>query len=114
MPKFSIVFFTVTQLIQHLQKHPRPLKAIEGITVLYGELPQAVDFDLCFKDMEAKPNPFAGRLSEFRNRPTAHASMNHREHSKGFRETDPEHHKTLQFALGARIVGMYVSFRVLA
>jgi hypothetical protein len=68
-----------------------------------------VDFDLCFKDEDARPNPFADLAVKLAMRPKAIAIVNHREHAKGFRERDPERNKTLTFATGAKIIGMFVS-----
>jgi hypothetical protein len=102
---FSSVFFTLKQFFRHLQKHARPVKPVEGIVVLYNE-PEVLDFDIDFKTMEPKCSPFANIEDTFRNLPTAHANTDHREHAHRFKEKDPEGRATLQFARGARIVGM--------
>jgi hypothetical protein len=101
----ATVFFSLRQFLRHLDKHPRPIKPVEGIIVLYNE-PDEVNFDIDFKNMEPKPSPFANIEGTFRSRPTAHAINDHRERAKGFKALDPEKRPTLQFALGARIVGM--------
>jgi hypothetical protein len=102
---FSQVFFSLKKFFRHLEKHTRPVKAIEGIIVLYNE-PDAVDFDIDFKTMEPKCSPLANIEGTFRNYPTAHAIADHRERAHKFKKEDPEGRPTLQFALGARIVGM--------
>lgn len=79
---------------------------VDGIIVLYGEQPTAVDFDVHFIDEATKPNPFADISAKLAGRPIAIAIVNHREHAKGYRERDPELNKTLSFAVGAKIIGV--------
>lgn len=98
----------MSQLFLHLQKHARPLKEVEGLTVIYGDQPHAVDFDLHVKNMESKACPFNDINAKLAARPAGIALVNHRDRVKGFRDHDPEGQKTLQFAVGAKIVGMYV------
>jgi hypothetical protein len=102
---FLPVFFSLKNFFRHLEKHTRPLKAIEGIVVLYNES-DVVDFDIDFKIMEPKCSPFANVSGTFKDNPTAHAIADHRERANKFKKEDPEGRPTLQFALGARIVGM--------
>jgi hypothetical protein len=101
----ATVFFSLKQFFRHLERHTRPVKAIEGIVILYNE-PDVVDFDIDFKTIEPKPSPLANIEGTFRNHPTAHAIVDHRERAKGFKKVDPEQRATLQFAHGARIVGL--------
>lgn len=96
----------MSNFFRHLQKHPRPVKTVEGISVLYGLQSDAVDFDIHFKTLDPRASSFCDMATKFAALPTAHATMNHRERSKGFKERDPDGRPTLQFALGARIVGL--------
>ncbi|KAI9730045.1 MAG: hypothetical protein M1818_008314 [Claussenomyces sp. TS43310] len=102
----ATVFFSVSQLLRHIQKHPRPLKEVEGIRVLYSDQPGAIDFDICFKDMEPRIEPSNDLTDKLRARPTAVALVTHRQHEKDYKEKDPDGNKTLQFAAGANIVGV--------
>lgn len=97
----------MTKFFRHLQKHSRPVKAVEGVSVLYGSQPDAVDFDVHFKTLDPRTSPFADMAAKFATLPTAHATANHRGRARNFKEKDLEGRPTLQFALGARIVGMY-------
>lgn len=103
----ATVFFSTAQYFTHLQKHPRPLRNIPDLVVLYGPQPASVvDFDLCFlTNTPARPifNDLAAKLSD---RPSAHAIVNQRKGAKGFRERDPEGNPSLLFAVGAKIVGI--------
>lgn len=101
----ATIFFSLKQFLQHLEKHSRPVKAVEGLIVLYNE-PDLVDFDIDFKTMVPKCSPFANIEGTFQNHPTARAIIDHRERIRGFKKVDPTQRATLQFALGARIVGM--------
>lgn len=74
---------------------------------MYGQQVDILDFDIHFKTMEPKPSPFANVAGTFQGCPTAHAIADHRDRVRGFRSQDPDGRPTLQFALGARIVGMY-------
>jgi hypothetical protein len=104
----ATVFFSLKSFFRHLEKHARPVKPIEGLIILYNE-PEAVDFDIDFKTVEPKCSPFVNVEGTFQNHPTAHAIVDHRERVRGFKKVDPEQRATLQFAFGARIVGMYDS-----
>lgn len=102
----ATVFFSQSQFFRHLQKHTRPVKAVEGVAVLYGSQPDAADFDVHFKAADPKVNPFHDITAKLASLPKAHAIVNHRERAKGFKGRDPDRCQTLQFALGARIVGI--------
>lgn len=64
------------------------------------------DFDLHFLHMNAKVSPFAELAAKLAARPKGRALVDHRKGAKGFKALDPEGHPSLQFAVGARIVGM--------
>jgi hypothetical protein len=101
------VFFTVPKLLRHIQKHPRPLKKVDGVIVVYGPQPEGnVDFDLHFLTMEAKTSPTADIATKLAAAATGFATVNHRDGYKGFKFVDPERNPTLQFAIGAKIVGV--------
>lgn len=75
--------------------------------MVYGPLPEnVVDFDLHFLTLEAKPSPTADIKAQIASGGTGYAIFNHRPGAKGFKAVDPERRQTLQFAIGARIVGM--------
>lgn len=103
---FITVFCSVNTLFRHLQKHSRPVKEVEGIIVGYGPKIDNLDFDVHFKTMDPKPSPFINIAGSFKDRPTAHAIADHHKRAKGYRSQDPDGKPTLQFAVGARIVGM--------
>jgi hypothetical protein len=103
---FCTVFFSVDTFFRHLEKHCRPVKNVEGITVLYSQEIDSPDFDVQFKTMEPKPSPFANIAGTFKDHPTAHAVADHLKHSRNYKSLDPDGRATLQFAIGARIVGM--------
>jgi hypothetical protein len=101
------VFFSTTQFLSHIQKHPRRLKEVEGIKIVYGpQLENVVDFDLHFLTLEAKISPTADIRARIASGGTGYALTNHRQGAKGFKAVDPERRQTLKFAIGARIVGM--------
>lgn len=106
---WTLVFFTSAQFFRHLQKHPRRLKEVQGIKIIYGPQPEnVVDFDVHFLTMDAKISPTANIKAKLAAGGTGYALINHRPGTKGFKAIDPERRQTLHFAIGARIVGMYV------
>ena len=56
--------------------------------------------------MEAKASPFADIAAKLAAEATGIGLITHREGNKGYKAVDPEGRHTLQFAIGARIVGM--------
>lgn len=105
----STVFFSVQDLFCHLAKHPQPLPTIPGITVIYGQQPPTVlDFDLNFTTSIPLVPEFgmANIYQKVRTRPSGHAATDHRpkQLSKDVRDTGGL--PVLQFAVGARIVGI--------
>lgn len=104
-PNSCEVFFSLKHLIGHLEKHPKPMKFVEGLKILYGHQPNELDFDIHFQSLVPKPSPFQG--DTFTSKPTAIAVVSHHMHAKGYKKLDPESRPTLQFVLGAKIVGMY-------
>jgi len=82
------------------------VKEVEGIKVGYGPDIEDLDIDIQFKTMDPTPSPFVNIPNEFKDRPTARAIDDHRKRSKKYKEKDPDGRPTLQFANGARIVGM--------
>jgi hypothetical protein len=102
-----MVFFSAGQLLSHIQKHPRRLKEVEGIKIVYGPQPEnLVDFDLHFLTLEAKISLTADIKAQIASGGTGYALVNHRQGAKGFKAGDPEGRQTLKFAIGAKIVGM--------
>ena len=102
----ATVFFSVAQLFKHLATHTRPLPTVAGITTLYGfQEPTALDFDLHFTTKEPKLHAFcmAEIAPKVATRASAHAITTH--HSKR-NNRDPDGNPVLQFAVGARIVGI--------
>jgi hypothetical protein len=102
----ATVFFSVTQLFQHLATHPRPLPNIAGVTTLYGfQQPTVMDFDLHFTTNDPKPHTFcmAEIAPKVATRASAYAITTH--HPKR-NNRDPEGNPVLHFASGARIVGI--------
>jgi hypothetical protein len=101
------VFFSAAQFLRHIQKHPRRLKEVAGVKILYGPQPEnIVDFDLHFLTLEAKASPTADIKAQIASGGTGYALINHRPGAKGFKAVDLERRQTLHFATGARIVGM--------
>jgi len=106
----ATVFFSVTQLFRHLAKHPRPLPAVAGISTIYGpQPPTMLDFDIHFTIPEpASPSQYSmiEIAPKVATRPSAHAITTHHPKSTGRSARDPEGNPTLNFAAGARIVGI--------
>jgi hypothetical protein len=105
----ATVFFSVTQFLRHLARHPRPLPNVTGITVLLGlQPPEVVDFDLHFTVFEPRPSTYniVEIAQKVATRPSAHAITTH--HPKNTRSNyrDPDGNPTMHFAAGARIVGI--------
>ena len=102
-----LVFFSAEQLFKHIQRHPRPLREVEGLKVVYGPQPESfVDIDLHFLTMQAKASLYADMATKLSSEASGFALTDHREGNKGFKAIDPEGRPTLRFAVGAKIVGM--------
>ncbi|KAK7748448.1 hypothetical protein SLS62_008604 [Diatrype stigma] len=103
----ATVFFTQKQLLLHLARHPRPLPAVPGLTVIEGsDMPPDLkdNFDLHF------PNPpirsvMTGIMPEISKLPTAVATET-RKYQNGVMRTPPDRTPVLHFAVGAKIVGI--------
>lgn len=86
-------------------KHPRPVRHIEGIKICYGNQ-NNFDFDLQFSRMDTKPNLPVKDNAVLASLPTARAIAANRPKSSRFMSKDPDGKLTLQFAIGAHIVGI--------
>ncbi|KAI2635402.1 hypothetical protein GGS21DRAFT_490065 [Xylaria nigripes] len=103
----ATVFFSKMQLWAHLARHPRPLPKVTGVTAIEEpELPRNVkdNFDLHF------PHPptesiMLGAAKEVSKLPTALAIQTKRISHKSVR-LPPDRGTVLQFAIGAKIVGI--------
>ena len=105
----ATVFFSVTKLFKHLTKHYQPLPNIAGLHILYGLQPaNIVDFDVHFTNPEPRFGPYSMKeiASKSASRPAGYATTTH--HPKNNRPSshDPEGNPSLNFAAGARIVGI--------
>ncbi|KAJ9148906.1 Sh3 domain-containing protein [Pleurostoma richardsiae] len=104
----ATVFFSQKQLFAHIARHPRPLPAIPGLTVIEGpEMPvrSRNNYDLWFTNP-----PVASQMThiarEISVHPTATAAETYRQTPiRGIRRP-PDGHRVLQFAVGAKIVGI--------
>ncbi|KAH8802728.1 hypothetical protein F5884DRAFT_480362 [Xylogone sp. PMI_703] len=102
----ATVFFTVTQLFQHLSHHSRPVPAVSGLTILYGSHPPSVvDFDINFMTNNVKTAQYcmAAIAPKVASRPSAIAVNTHRPKpgTRAYRDSDG-----FQFAAGAKIVAI--------
>lgn len=73
----ATVFFSQKKLFEHLARHPRPLPAVPGITVVEEiQMPLHFrnNFDLHFRSSPA-PSPLAGKSLELAQLPTAMATQ---------------------------------------
>ncbi|KAK6853431.1 hypothetical protein PG995_010243 [Apiospora arundinis] len=103
----STVFFNQKQLFAHMSRHPRPLPAVTGFTVIEGEeIPPHLkdNFDLLFPNPPTTSvmpaiAPEVGRL------PTAVATET-RKMTHGILRSPPDRAPVLEYAVGARIVGV--------
>ncbi|RYP55829.1 hypothetical protein DL771_012296 [Monosporascus sp. 5C6A] len=95
------------QLFLHLARHPRPLPSVGGLTVIEGpDMPPHLkdNFDLFF------PNPpvrsiMPGIMPEISRLPTAMTTET-RKFQHGIMRTPQDRSPVLQFAVGAKIVGI--------
>ncbi|KAI0008582.1 hypothetical protein F4779DRAFT_618460 [Xylariaceae sp. FL0662B] len=103
----ATVFFNQKQLFSHMARHPRPLPAVAGITVIEEpERPQEVknNFDLHFPHPPVE-SVMTGISKEISRLPSAIATET-RKTQNGVMRTPPDRTPVLQFAIGARIVGI--------
>ncbi|KAI1381910.1 hypothetical protein F4677DRAFT_439716 [Hypoxylon crocopeplum] len=103
----ATVFFNQSQLFAHLARHPRPLPAIQGLTVVEApEIPPAFqdNFDLHFPHppMQSVMNGLSRELSRL---PSATATET-RKIQNGVMRSPPGRETVLHYAVGARIVGI--------
>ncbi|KAK1759472.1 hypothetical protein QBC47DRAFT_437273 [Echria macrotheca] len=105
----ATVFFSQKQLFAHLARHPRPLPPVAGMVVIEApDVPpeHANAFDLHFSGPPAPRSSMAEMTAEQLNRaPTAVATQTFRELNGSLR-LPPDRAATVQFAAGARIVGI--------
>ncbi|RFU34857.1 hypothetical protein B7463_g1487, partial [Scytalidium lignicola] len=105
----ATIFFTVTQLFQHLSHHSRPVPAVSGLRILYGNHPPSVvDFDIHFMNNTATTAEFcmAEIAAKVASRPTAIAVNTYRPKPGSRTYRDPDGYVSLPFAAGAKIVGI--------
>ncbi|KAH9897227.1 hypothetical protein F4778DRAFT_783326 [Xylariomycetidae sp. FL2044] len=103
----STVFFNQKQLFTHMARHPHPLPQIPGVTVIEGpEIPTHLkdDFDLHFP-LPPSRSIMTGLAREIARLPAGVAAET-RKNTNGSMRTPPDRTDVLQFAVGARIVGI--------
>jgi hypothetical protein len=103
----ATVFFNRKQLFQHMARHPRPLPAVPGLTVVEGtELPPHLkdNFDLHFPHppMQSVMHGIAPEISKLPSAVAIDATKN----TRGILRSPPDRAGVLQFAVGARIFGI--------
>jgi hypothetical protein len=91
--------------MRHLTRHTRPFPHVEGIKVSYG-IQSNYDFDLQFIRKEVKHHPSVAFNNGISPILTARAIVEHRPKSGKPKFNDPDGQPTLQFAIGARIIGI--------
>ncbi|KAK2612701.1 hypothetical protein QQS21_001318 [Conoideocrella luteorostrata] len=104
----ATVFFSADDLFAHLSRHPRPLPAIPGISVLYGiDVPLNLrnNFDLQFKT-PPRSHPVHRDSTEIDGRPTGIAMKEIRRVESQRNLVDRDRPEELQVAVGARITGI--------
>ncbi|KAK3323942.1 hypothetical protein B0T19DRAFT_443394 [Cercophora scortea] len=104
----ATVFFRRTQLFSHLARHPRPLPNVPGLTVI--ETPQIPpqfmnNYDLHFPSAPTSSLMTESLRREIRGMPTAIATESFRQ-IHGTLRAPLQGVTMLQFAVGARIVGV--------
>lgn len=104
----ATVFFTQKQLFAHLARHPRPFPAVPGLTVIEGgpELPPHFrnNYDLHFINPPNR-SVMAGIGREICSMPYVTATETFRA-THGTLRGPPDQSAVLQFAVGAKIVGV--------
>ncbi|KXJ95405.1 hypothetical protein Micbo1qcDRAFT_157326 [Microdochium bolleyi] len=103
----STVFMSQKDFFIHLSRHPRPLPLVSGLTVIEDEEipPEAKDdFDLHFQRPTVQ-SVMTGIIPEIARLPTAIA-IETKKSVFGQSRNPPDRAPVLQFAIGARIVGI--------
>jgi hypothetical protein len=103
----ATVFFTHKQFFAHMARHPRPLPAVPGLTVVEGaEVPENLkeNFDIHFSN-PARQSVMSGIAPEIGRLPSAIA-VETRRSVNGIIRLPPDRAGILQFAVGAKIVGV--------
>ncbi|KAI1761093.1 hypothetical protein GGR53DRAFT_525404 [Hypoxylon sp. FL1150] len=103
----ATVFFNQSQLFAHMARHPRPLPAIPGITVVEApEIPPSFkdNFDLHFPYPPIQ-SVMTGLSRELSRLPSAVATET-RKIQNGVMRSPPGREPVLHFAIGAKIVGI--------
>lgn len=111
-PNDATVFFSQRQLFAHLARHPRPLPAVPGVTVIEqntSQQPQippqfANNYDLLFTD-PPRPSPIVHHMRALTALPTATAVQTCRPSRTG-RGPGAVDGTMLAVAVGARILGV--------
>ncbi|CAG8979504.1 hypothetical protein HYALB_00013297 [Hymenoscyphus albidus] len=106
----ATVFFSVKKLFQHLARHSRPLPDVPGVITIYGHQdPNIVDFDIHLTSFILLASQFSisDIASKLSNRPAAQSTATFNPKAPtGKNYRDPDGNVSLQFAAGARIVGI--------
>ncbi|GJC97667.1 SH3 domain-containing protein [Colletotrichum higginsianum] len=104
----ATVFPSADQLLKHLARHPQPLPAVPGVTVLYGQVDkdhhQIEDYDIHFPSPPA-PSPFP-KIDTFAQFPVATASKSHVQRWGETLARPDDSTDVLKFFVGAKIVGV--------
>ncbi|KAK9414051.1 putative SH3 domain-containing protein [Seiridium unicorne] len=103
----ATVFFSQKQLFAHMIRHPRPLPKIPGLTVVEGsDIPETFrnNYDVHFTNPPLQ-SVMSGIAPEVSKLPTAIATETRR-NAHGIMRSPPDRGAVLQFAVGARIVGI--------
>ncbi|KAJ1331751.1 variant SH3 domain-containing protein [Microdochium nivale] len=103
----STVFMSQKDFLVHLSRHPRPLPMVSGLTVIEDEeIPpeQRYSFDLHFFSPTVQ-SVMTGIIPEIARLPTAIATET-KKAIFGMSRNTPDRAPVLQFATGARIVGI--------
>jgi hypothetical protein len=103
----ATVFFSHSQLFAHMARHARPLPPARGLIVIDGEtMPQqhADNYDLWFGN-PSLASVMAGIRRETAKMPSG-VAIETRKNANGIMRTPPDRSPALQFASGARIVGI--------
>ncbi|TQN64649.1 hypothetical protein CSHISOI_10544 [Colletotrichum shisoi] len=104
----ATVFQSADQLLKHLARHPQPLPAVPGVTVLYGQVDkdhhQIEDYDIHFPSPPA-PSPFP-EIDTFAQFPVAAALKSHVQRWGETLARPDDSTDVLRFFVGAKIVGV--------
>lgn len=103
----ATVFLGQKELFTHMARHSRPLPVVSGFTIIEGDtIPAAQQhsYDLWFTRAPV-PSPMQGLFPEVGKLPAAVATET-RKMTHGILRTPPDKAPVLQYAIGARIVGI--------